>query len=292
MSESVADPGVGQSDNGGGIFEGSTETPEWINSLPEDIRTPEAIPTFSKYKGETDDDYAKVPKSLLKSHIEVQRMVGKKGVIIPDEKSTTQEREAFYEALGRPKSPQDYGFKKPDGIPDELGITDEKIKEYAETLHGLGLSKSQAAKLFDVEVNRAKAEHEASLKQAKETHEKAIAEYKKQYGEDFQKVDSAITQAVKTVGGDELANFLISTGLRDVPVLMNAFKKVSDMMGEHGFKDGSRSVEEEVTEEKLMEMMKDPRYNGGHKDGQYVPPDPNWHKKVKDGWARLYSDAP
>lgn len=293
MAEGDPGPASGQPAGGGGMLggEGGTAAPEWVNALPDDIRTPEAIPTFSKYKADTDADFARVPKSLLKSHIEVQKMVGKKGVIIPDEKATTQEREAFYTALGRPKSAEDYGLKKPDGLPDALGVTEDRIKEYAKTLHGLGLTKDQATKLFEAEVGRAKSTHESQIAKAKETHERALADYKKQYGDDFQKVDAAITQAVKTVGGDELVSFLMSTGLRDAPILMNAFKKVADMMGEHQFKGGGGGGGgDELTESKIMEMMRDPRYNGGHKDGQYIPPDAAYQKQIQEAWKKLYPD--
>lgn len=58
--------------------------------------------------------------------------------------------DAVYKAMGRPEKPEEYGFTKPEKMPDGVEWRDEDAAAYASWAHAAGLNKSQAAKMQEL----------------------------------------------------------------------------------------------------------------------------------------------
>ena len=104
--------------------------------VPEDIR------------GEKVFDRATTLPNIFRSLASAERMVGADKMAIPTDKSGDDVWDAYYRIGGRPETPQEYGFARPEKLPEEF-YSEEKAGVFAEAMHKLGLSKKQAQGLFD-----------------------------------------------------------------------------------------------------------------------------------------------
>lgn len=108
----------------------------WTEILDEEIRNEPSLKTHKNLK------------TLAKTFVNAQRMVGKNKIAIPNEKSTEGEWNEFYKALGRPETVEDYQFKRPDELPEEFW-NDDFAKAAKTLFHKIGLTKKQADALFN-----------------------------------------------------------------------------------------------------------------------------------------------
>jgi len=133
-------------------------TPAGFDSLDDDVKND---PNISKYKGNF--------VNMAKGHIELAKLVGRKGVIVPAENATDEERSTFYNSLGRPETADAYKLAPLENAHKELITTPETEKEYKELAHKIGLTQAQAealntwqaTRLNQALINRDKAETEA-----------------------------------------------------------------------------------------------------------------------------------
>lgn len=180
-------------------FADVTPAPDnWIATLPEETRKaiPEEYhkdPNVVKYK--TADEFFKGHRSLVET-------VGKKGVILPGEKATTEEIEKFYTELGRPAKPEEYKFTPSDKLHPAVKADTQREAWFRGAAHKLGLTGKQADQL--------NAEYGSMLSQAYEAHEKATndakaaaqAEMTKEWGDKYQSKIDGIGAFLKRIGGE------------------------------------------------------------------------------------------
>jgi hypothetical protein len=101
----------------------------WIETLPEELRDEESLKLYSDLP------------NLAKALVHAKKAVGKNKVAIPTDKSTDAEWDAFYEAVGRPKTADDYQVAVPDDL-QEL-FTDDRVKRARERAYKLGITQGQ-----------------------------------------------------------------------------------------------------------------------------------------------------
>lgn len=106
----------------------------WKNHfLPEDLRTEKIY------------DVIKDLPSAFKTLGHQAKLVGRKGILLPTEASGESEWDAFYEAVGRPKTVGDYNYQAPDDI-DIADLSPESVKESLSLVHEAGFTQKQ----FDI----------------------------------------------------------------------------------------------------------------------------------------------
>jgi hypothetical protein len=94
-------------------------------------------------------DYGKDVKALAtKAHAQ-EKLIGS-SIRVPGEDATEDERNAFLDKLGRPKSDADYKFEAPKNMPEGLPYDEQLDKSFRGVAHKLGLSQAQAAGLRDM----------------------------------------------------------------------------------------------------------------------------------------------
>ncbi len=252
----------------------AVQTPEWVGTLPEDIRTPEALPVLSKYPTQTE---------AIKGLIEAQKVIGRKGVIMPDlEKGTDEEWSQFHSNF-RPAKAEEYGFAKPENLPKGMDFNEKSAQEWMQTFHELGLTKRQAQAIYgkfnETQIKAFETETQASEKIKTES----VNALQSEFGKDYQKVISKAAQAAKWVGED-FFQFLDATGLGDSPDIIKALYKFSQSMSEHHFVDSTSSVDgpKQYTKDELMAMVADPRYSDPTRR------DPAFVAKVEKAFAEAH----
>ncbi len=126
----VADTPVSMVNSDGTFVDG------WTDSLDEDIRNNAMLKTIPNVAG--------LAKSLMHAH----KQVGKDMMSKPNEQSPEEDWNAAFDAMGRPATPGDYNFKRPDDIPEEH-YNEDFAKAAQELMHKEGFSKKQAQAIFD-----------------------------------------------------------------------------------------------------------------------------------------------
>lgn len=114
--------------------------PTWRDTLDEDIRNEKSLETF------------KTVKDIARSFVNTKRMVGKDKIAIPGKNATEGEWNAYYDAVGRPKTPEDYRLP----IPEETKeyFDEELIKEARGIFHKMGFNQKQVDALWAFEQKR------------------------------------------------------------------------------------------------------------------------------------------
>jgi len=91
---------------------------------------------------------SKTLQGIAKSVVNARSMVGRDKITKPNDASTEDEWNEWYKAGGRPENFSDYGFEKPEELPDEY-YDQQRAEKYMKLFHKIGLSATQAKTLFD-----------------------------------------------------------------------------------------------------------------------------------------------
>jgi hypothetical protein len=161
------------------------------------------------------------PKALAKHAYNQEKLLGN-ALRIPGKDATPEEREAFLEKLGRPKTPDQYELPAPKDMPKELPYDGEREKVLRGLAHKLGLNNEQTVALRDAyiadEVGRFNGSAEAKKAATEQKATKATEELVKLWGPldgetaaaNFEIADKVFTQ---TPGGPEVLAELKAIGL-------------------------------------------------------------------------------
>jgi hypothetical protein len=119
---------------------------DWADRLPPELAEHKAH--FSKYA---------TPVQALQHTLSLSQLLGKKSdaVVIPAADAPKEEWAPVLKRLGVPDSPEGYGLKVPDTLPDGVTVNPEELKEFATFAHNLGLTPQQVAKLQEYDIGRA-----------------------------------------------------------------------------------------------------------------------------------------
>ena len=176
----------------------------WTDSLNDDYKGHKALETF------------KDVNDLAKSYIHAQGMVGKEKVIIPTDSSTPEEVAEFYGKMGMP-TPEEY---KVEGASEDL--TAAFLKH--------NILPSQAAGLKEVfdgliaAQDTSDADYDAAVQEEMEA-------LKEEWGESFDGNMERAQQAFKVFGNDDVAKYLVDTGLGNDPQLLKLFSNIGAKLG-------------------------------------------------------------
>jgi hypothetical protein len=130
-----------------------TESLGWRAGLPDDLKTNEAFTSFK-----TVGDFA---KSHLETAQKLKDVEGKLGTSIAKlgENATQEERDSFYNSLGRPEKPE--GYELEGGDKDKEAI----LNPWKQDFHELGLTAAQAKGLkakWDGRISQLVEQHKAN----------------------------------------------------------------------------------------------------------------------------------
>ena len=228
-----ASSGAAGGQGGMGTGAAGTQT-SWRDTLPDDLKSDATL-----------NKYSDIP-NLAKAHIELQKLIGQKGIIKPGKEASPEQIKAFREALGIPSDPSKY----------DMGEFDKSITMPPETLewarkmgaeHGI-----EPAALKAVMSDYMK--QEALLESAQEKAVQAeIAEgfkgLRSEWGEAFNQNLTRANFAAQKLGGQGLIDRLKEFGADNDPVIIKAFAEAAKLYGEDrlreaGAGDGRQTPQE------------------------------------------------
>lgn len=235
----------------------------WDAALDEDTRA------YVQNKGWKD------PTEVLSSYRNLEKFVGgsKNVVELPGEDADEQTLNNFFNRLGRPESPDQYGFKPPEGADPDL------MNWFQQTAHQAGLNKQQASKLFDAWNEMSGARIEQMQSQAREQSERAINDLKREWGSAYDAQIDAGKRAVAALGYDEARLNKLEDSMGTAEML-KLFATIGSKMGEDSF-EGGRSddgfgVSPAVARQQIADLKMDKSFMG-----EYLKGNPDAVSKMK-----------
>ena len=221
-----------------------TETKSWRDSLPEEIRTHASISSF------------KDVESLTKSYIHANSLVGKKGVIVPGEKSTDDDWKSFYQQIGVPPA-EKYEITPP----KEYKLQDGVLNTFKEHAIKNGLLPKQANQMIEWYAGWEKSLLESQAKAKTATVTQNMDALKKEWGEGYDKELAGARVAVKELGGEPLIKYLNESGLGNDTTLIKVFAKAAKLLKEDTLREGGVSSQGQTPEE-IHAALAELRANG------------------------------
>lgn len=199
----------------------------WRADLSEDLRDHPALGGF--------DDVA----ALAREHVHLQKLIGRKGILPPDENASEEDYARYYDALGRPSDPSAYDLseiERPEGLPWNEEIESEMLAR----MHAAGLTNDQARALVKDYVDlQAGSWTELQAAQSRGL-ESATQALRSEWGPDFDARLDVANRAFAMAFGeniDDVRQIRLADGsfLGDHPHMVRAFAAIGAKMSEAEF---------------------------------------------------------
>jgi len=197
----------------------ASELPRWHHSLPGPMKGHEALKGY-----ETIGDAA---AALVELKGKSERLVE-----IPAADAPMEEREAFYEKLGRPTGPDGYELRKPDNWPADQPWSAKSAKQYAEIAFKVGLPKSMAEALHSEIAQQGRNALLDQTSQNRQATEKREETLKAMYGAHVEDAVKLAHRSMEMVGGPTVKAELERQGLLRSPNQIKAWKRIWETIGE------------------------------------------------------------
>lgn len=262
-SSAGAGAGGGNSGTGSG---GGGSAPTWLQSLPEDIR---GNPTLSKYAD---------INGLAKAHVELQGLVGKKGVIVPGDKSSPEQWKDFFKQIGQPEIDK-FELKAPDG----KKVADTTIDGFKKFAHEAGLLPKQAQGLLEWYLGVEESSGQQKLKTLQTESQTKLEGLKKEWGDGYDKQVKLALLGVREVGGEEFQKYLQDTGLGNDVQIIRMMAKVGAILGEDKIRGDGAGGNFGQTPAELQGEIDKLRANPAYTDSRHAS-----HASVNKQMEELY----
>lgn len=190
MPEAVIDQPVTGSETGTGNQQ--TQTPGWLAGLPSELRDNEA---FKSHK--TVGDFAKTHLEVAAKAKEYEGKLAN-SITKLGENATPEERDKFFNSLGRPEKPEGYEFVGEDKAAPEW------TKAYKDAMHKMGVPKAMARELSEFNNNMIGKMVEQHNAKILEENAKAAATLKTELGDKYDASVALVSRLWKELGKTEV----------------------------------------------------------------------------------------
>jgi hypothetical protein len=215
----VAEPKV----NGDAPQGGDNNAPSkgaWYEALPADYKE---NPSITKFKSVED---------LSKSYLEIQKMVGKDKVVVPNEKSSKEEWEQFYTKAGRPADVKGYELPKLEVAPELQKSMEANLDAFKSKALELGLSKKQFAEMYGLSVEVNQNAFNQFLETQLQGKQTTATELRKEFGAAFEVKQDLAQKVVNTFFTDPEAAKVVQNHLLSNAGFAKAMMKIGESLGE------------------------------------------------------------
>jgi len=219
---------------------------EFFNGLPDHLKQHKSLSKFDSVD------------KLADAYVNASKLIGKRiSEVKPEELKGVLDHEDLvqvYKGMGVPETPDAYN------LPEDM---DPEISKFIKTkAHELGLPEDKLNGVLSLELEAA-----ALMKQREQ--ETWRTEVITKYGNDLQPSIKIAQQAVKEFGGDELVNFLNTSGLGDHPAVIDTFVRIGKQMQEDRIPFG-RSANAKTSvdiQQEISSLRKDPDFMNKWRNG-------------------------
>jgi len=232
--------GAGEGAGAGAGAAGAGTSPGWLSTfegveVDHEVVNPETkARTIEKLSAKNDPAFNKykTPADFYKGFREMQKMVGKKGVVPPANESP-EELERFYNDLGRPKTPAEYKFSEIADLHPKIGNVTEINGFMSNVYHKLGLRPEQAdgmqKEILNVLSASAKDQEAKQQKVIDDTSVQLRKDWSGDYDANLKRVGMVVSKALTP---EELSALGGPEGLGSNPIIAKLIHKLSKPLSE------------------------------------------------------------
>ena len=239
-------------------------------ALPEGLREEPSLQTF--------DSVDKLAKSYVNA---VKKIGGDPNTLvrIPQE---GENRDAFYNQIGRPEQPSGYNFDEVVGE-DPEGTLDG-FKEFA---HHHGLTQTQAENILNLYGEIQEDESQQFEESQRQFDIDSQIELQKEWGKNYDgKIDMA-ARAFAEFSTPELKQIMDETGMGNHPELLRIFAKIGERLGEDslvvGTGLGANQMSPEQARAEIQSLYSDKEFSKAYRDNRE-----SGHKTAMQKMDRLF----
>ncbi|WP_022729771.1 hypothetical protein [Fodinicurvata sediminis] len=204
----------------------------------------------------------KTANELAKAYLKLESKIGEKGIIKPGEDAPQEDWDAYYAAIGRPESPENYDlgeFQPPEGVP----WNEEAQQGFLQAMHKAGAPQAAVQAALDYYGSFLAEQQEALQTQAEEETQAAERELRKEFGRAYDERLDLANRVVREFGGKELAAELEKSGFGRNKTLVKALASIGEAMSEDGELIGSVTAKgfglnQQDARKELDSLTKDP----------------------------------
>lgn len=223
------------------------QPPDWLSSLPDDLR------------GRLGD--VKSPADLARAYIELQKKAQEASTAVPGEDAPEEAWERFWNAAGRPSSPEGYTLPEVDGVDWNQPL----LTEMKKIAHAAGVTKSQWSRLVEglIRVER------QQLQQQREEAERVSTQLQQEWGGAYQRKLGLAQRVIRTLGGEDVLDAIDRSPLGNHPGFIRMMARIGEALAEEGVIsaafEGQLSKEDAVR--RINELtLSEPYLNPNHPD--------------------------
>lgn len=228
--------------------------PTWRDELGADIRDNPTIKGFG-------DDPKKAIPAMAKEVVDLKSMLGKKGVIVPGKDATQEQKDRFFNELGRPETPDKYdlsGFKPPEGVPWDDGFLQAIIPK----LHARGASQELVQGLLGDYGDLIKGQWDQMQGQLETKAKEAEQGLRSEWGAAYGAKMELASRALKLGAGDDydaIRQMRTADGVAfgDHPAVLRVLASFGDKLAkEHAFVGEKNARITQTPDEARLELAK------------------------------------
>jgi hypothetical protein len=228
--------------------ETSTQTGEenWRDAVPEDYRR-----VAEKFTS---------PADVVKSYAELERKLGR-AVNLPGKDANEDEREAFYERLGRPPSANDYDIDLPDELAEAIHADEgarAQLDSFLGHAHKAGLTNEQAQAAVEWYLANL-GDTSLSQQQRMETNHATLeADLRREWGADYDSNIEYGRRALMAFGDPETLDRL--EDVVGAPSVVRMMARIGRRMGEAGDVGRGGTSRRDSLQEEMRKLQKSEDY--------------------------------
>ena len=208
----------------------SEGAPAWMAQLEGDLKSDKSLTRY------------KTISELGKAHRELEGKLAK-SVVLPDDKATDEDRNAFYKRLGVPEKPSDYKLDKVE-LPKGYSYEAKSEEEFKNIAHKLHLTAEQAKEAHAWYVGAMVKALKDNLRAVRTSMEECQKTLRADFGDNFNAEMTHTQRAFDLFanGDDEIKQLFNKSGLGNHPKIVKAFNRLGKAMGEAPFTRGAETA--------------------------------------------------
>lgn len=250
------DLGAGGGTGGGGT--GSAGVPDFksfVSGLDEGLRNEPSLAQITDFP------------TLAKNYVNAEKLIGAKRIALPGENATQAELDAFYQAIGRPETPDSYKIKFKDGF--KMG-NDDMLKWAKDTFHKVGMSDKAGQQLLDEYADYMTAEANRIDGEMKNTRNQSEVALRKEFGLAYEQNLQIGDNFMLKFASPELVEVFKSSGLVYNPdfvkFCVNAGMKMIEDPGIGGSGAQGLVMTPDQAKGKITELLGNPEFQKQYTD--------------------------
>ncbi len=207
----------------------------------------ESIPTGLEGLGEGVKDHPSITRyksveELAKGHLELEKTVGLKGVLVPSDGSSDEVKANFYKAIGRPELAEGYSNPVVDNLHAGVkAISEANVKGYKEKAFELGLSEKQAKGIMDWHLGLSSQRLTDWDKLQEDEKNTAATALRNRWGASYDEKLALSNGLIKKFGNKDLISKLEESGFGSNPDVIELLASIGTQLSEDTLGDLGRS---------------------------------------------------